>query len=140
MLPLPQRSPWHRSPSPQAPWAGRPSLTRLQLEVLGGQGLPGQGQGHHGLQVWHMLLHVRRGVAEAVGQQLLRGGSRREHQLAPCDIVTHREVTRLLQDFHLKHTGKNGSFGILLAVQPLFDGVSHREYEPLAGFLSCNPL
>lgn len=87
--------------------AGHHSLTRLQLEVVGRRGLPGQGQGHQGLQMWHVLLHVQRGVADAVGKQLFNHSSWHKNQSPPCDVVTNCEVTRLLQDFNLKHTGKH---------------------------------
>lgn len=85
---------------------GRLSLTCLQLEVVGRERLPWRGQGCNGLKMQHVLLHVCRGVADPVGNEPFNYSSWYKNHSPPRNIVTNRDISRLLQDFNLKHTGK----------------------------------
>lgn len=114
--------------------AGRTPLTCFQLEVVRRKGLPRQGQGRHRLEMWHVLLDVCGGVADAVRKKPFNYSSWYKNQSPPCNIVTNCYIIWLLQDFNLKHRGKHFcSF----AVQSLFDGTSHT--APLQSFYPVIP-
>lgn len=64
-------------------------LTCLQLEVVGWKGLPGQGQGHHRLQMWHMLLHVCCGIANTVCKKPFNYSCWHKNQSPLGNVVTN---------------------------------------------------
>lgn len=116
---------------------GRLSLTCLQLEVVRRERLPGRGQGCNGLKMQHVLLHVCRGVTDPVGNEPFNYSSWYKNQSPPRNVVTNRDITRLLQDFNLKHTGKRFLFWFCLQFNRCMMGLLIPNKAPSQAFCMC---